>query len=110
MSHPLDGLTIYSAIFAALTCEPSKQITLCATCSNGPYIHCGGLSLWGIWTFVQTWFLRPTWVRPPAGSQSVQSFLHSSPVSPTQTDTETTLHATSVAVGRIYALRACSAY
>jgi len=56
-----------------------------------------------------------TWAKlsTKTASRSVQPFLHSSPVcSPTQTDrqtnrhVQTTLHATHVAIGRIYAVRA----
>ena len=60
----------------------------------------------GIWTTSNTWFLGHTRVSPQSASQSIQPFLHSSPLCPThrQTDTQTTLRATSVATGRIYAV------
>ena len=54
-------------------------------------------------------YLVHTWVRPPPQTayQSVQPFLHNSPVCPinTRTHTQTTLHVTSVAIGCIYILR-----
>jgi len=59
-----------------------------------------------------TRFLGPTVVSPQTESRSVQPFLQRSPVCPTHrqthtdTQTQTTLHATSVAIGRIYAMRA----
>ena len=50
------------------------------------------------------------WVSLQTASQLVQPFLHSTSVWPThrQTDTHTTLRATSVATGRIYTRRACN--
>ena len=50
-------------------------------------------------------FFGPTWVSPQTASRSVQPFLHSTSVWPTQTDTQTTHRATSVAIG--HACRRC---
>jgi len=52
-----------------------------------------------------TQFFGPTWVTPQTASWLVQPFMHSSPMCPTHvTDTQTTLHAKSVATGHIYAM------
>ena len=56
------------------------------------------------------WFLGPTWVSPQTASRSVQPFMQGLSVWPSHTDrhtgTQTALHATSVAEGRIYAVHA----
>jgi len=53
------------------------------------------------------WFLGPLESVPQTASRSVQLLLHSSPVYATHTNTQTTLHATSVAIGSIYICTAC---
>jgi len=60
-----------------------------------------------------TRFLGPTWVSPT--KQHLNRFCHICTAHPCdhhtdrETDTQTTLRATSVAIGRIYALHACKA-
>jgi len=55
-----------------------------------------------------TWFLGPTKISPPKGILISLAVFIIHP-SDQQRDIQTTLRATSVAIGRIYALRACDA-
>jgi len=63
--------------------------------------------VWHLAPIYNTCFFGPTWVSPP-NDISIGSavFVQLTRVTNTQTDTQTTLHATSVAIGRrIYARR-----